>query len=950
MACLDEEALAGLFSRTLQPPAAEAVEAHLDGCPACRGLVADLLRAQSSPVPGGADPEPDPSPDPLEPGAELLGRYVILKRIGLGSMGVVFAAYDARLDRKVALKLLRRGRWSAADRSDGEARLLREAQALGRVSHPNIVVVHDVGTVGDDVFMAMEFVDGQNLRRWLTGAPRPAPAAIIQAFTAAGRGLAAAHAAGIIHRDFKPDNVLIGADGRVRVTDFGLARQLQADHDLAPDPQHPAPTDPAAADLTRTGTLVGTPLYMAPEQFAGARVDARSDQFSFCVALHLALFGQHPFAGDTLDELSAAVREGRRRAPLAGPRPQLPPRVQRALARGLATDPAQRFPNMDALCDALAGRPGRPLVIGLLLTLILVVGLVLAAVLTDRRLGPEAAGGALCDGAERRLAGVWDATRKAQLRARFSGADAEPLAVFEREVDAFLARWLSVHAATCKATYAAGTQAQPVFETQFRCLHRQLAELEVTLAAATTADLSAATTLPWAISAHLRPEACVDVNRLLASWERGERSTPVTDQLAQAVALAATGDSAAALQLAQDANAAAAALGDRRLQAEALLQLGRIEIRTGDPAAAERTLRRALTTAEAAGADVHVAEMWFELSSAVSALGRHREALDHVDHAFAWTVRVAHPELFRATLFHHRGVVLDAMGRFEEAEPNHRIALSIRQNLPGAPPLAIAASLNMLGSAMLGRGRLDEALALYQQALALREAVLGPHHSRVAGSLNNIGQTLTSLGRTDEAAPLLARALAIRRASGGDDDIEVALVLENLGRLAHATGDLDGALAHFERSREIHERALGPTHPRVGVTHTLVASALADQGQHARALAAHHRALDLLERAAGPDSPILVDPLTGIGLALLAQGSPAEAVPALERALALAELGSTAPDARARPRFALARAWTGHDRPHGRARDLAEEARQLYTAAGPRFEREATVIAAWLAP
>jgi len=771
MACLDEEALAGLFSRTLQPPAAEAVEAHLDGCPACRGLVADLLRAQSSPVPGGADPEPDPSPDPLEPGAELLGRYVILKRIGLGSMGVVFAAYDARLDRKVALKLLRRGRWSAADRSDGEARLLREAQALGRVSHPNIVVVHDVGTVGDDVFMAMEFVDGQNLRRWLTGAPRPAPAAIIQAFTAAGRGLAAAHAAGIIHRDFKPDNVLIGADGRVRVTDFGLARQLQADHDLAPDPQHPAPTDPAAADLTRTGTLVGTPLYMAPEQFAGARVDARSDQFSFCVALHLALFGQHPFAGDTLDELSAAVREGRRRAPLAGPRPQLPPRVQRALARGLATDPAQRFPNMDALCDALAGRPGRPLVIGLLLTLILVVGLVLAAVLTDRR-----------------------------------------------------------------------------------------------------------------------------------------------------------------------------------LQAEALLQLGRIEIRTGDPAAAERTLRRALTTAEAAGADVHVAEMWFELSSAVSALGRHREALDHVDHAFAWTVRVAHPELFRATLFHHRGVVLDAMGRFEEAEPNHRIALSIRQNLPGAPPLAIAASLNMLGSAMLGRGRLDEALALYQQALALREAVLGPHHSRVAGSLNNIGQTLTSLGRTDEAAPLLARALAIRRASGGDDDIEVALVLENLGRLAHATGDLDGALAHFERSREIHERALGPTHPRVGVTHTLVASALADQGQHARALAAHHRALDLLERAAGPDSPILVDPLTGIGLALLAQGSPAEAVPALERALALAELGSTAPDARARPRFALARAWTGHDRPHGRARDLAEEARQLYTAAGPRFEREATVIAAWLAP
>ena len=278
--------------------------------------------------------------------AARIGRHAILRPLGEGAMGTVYLAYDEELDRKVALKLLH-GETSGG--TEGRARLIREAQALARLSHPNVVQIHEIGEHQGQVFVAMEHVDGATLSAWQRAEPRPL-AAILRAYHQAGEGLLAAHRAGLVHRDFKPDNVLVGLDGRVRVADFGLARR-----DLAPaaDLAATAPAAPVDVSATAIGAIVGTPAYMSPEQFRGRTADARSDIFSFCVALWEAVHGERPFAGATVHELADSVTAGRLRPPAR----ELPARLQRALERGLAVDPDARWSTLEPLLAALAVDP-----------------------------------------------------------------------------------------------------------------------------------------------------------------------------------------------------------------------------------------------------------------------------------------------------------------------------------------------------------------------------------------------------------------------------------------------------------------------------------------------------------------------------------------------------------------------------------------------------------------
>jgi hypothetical protein len=292
--------------------------------------------------------------DRLPPGTRV-GRYAVGDVLGAGGMGVVYAATDPELGRAVAVKLVRGD--IARGMKAARRRMVREAQAMARVSHPNVIAVHDAGTFGGDVFIAMELVRGQSLRAWLASGVRSV-GDILTAYLAAGRGLAAAHAAGLVHRDFKPDNVLVGDDGRVRVTDFGLAHTDGDDlssldgntisGDLLPD-------DPV--DLTMTGAIIGTPPYMAPEQHDGGLVDARSDQFAFCIALYEALYGERPFPGRTRDDIAKAVRSGRIAPPPAGAR--VPGSLRAILLRGLSLRPGDRFPTMDSLLRALGRDRGR---------------------------------------------------------------------------------------------------------------------------------------------------------------------------------------------------------------------------------------------------------------------------------------------------------------------------------------------------------------------------------------------------------------------------------------------------------------------------------------------------------------------------------------------------------------------------------------------------------------
>ena len=305
-ACAGTNTVAALLAGAIDAAAARRLEAHLDRCASCRRVVAELGRGLSAigaaPGAGGALPQI----------GERVGRYELVRVIGVGGMGVVYEARDRVLDRRVAVKLLR------PDIAAGEA-LLAEAQAMARLQHPHIAVVHDAGRHGAQLYVCMEYVAGQTLRAWLAERAR-SWREIVEVFAAAGRGLAYVHAAGLVHRDFKPDNVLIGG-GRVVVSDFGLAQLI----------------DPLSGGAARSGTagpcdrgfVVGTPAYMAPEQRRGERVDARADQYAFCAALREAL--------------------GRR----------APRWLERAIARGLAARPGERFASMDALLAAIAPRPRR---------------------------------------------------------------------------------------------------------------------------------------------------------------------------------------------------------------------------------------------------------------------------------------------------------------------------------------------------------------------------------------------------------------------------------------------------------------------------------------------------------------------------------------------------------------------------------------------------------------
>lgn len=374
MECLDANAVQDLMSGALDDVSRTSVVKHLDSCDDCRGLLSMLAKeatwdaavrtigpsakvdlrqlamtaTQHTDKPGGSEPPHRPTPDPLGDTADVslikqsgmrqigktFGKYTLVDRIGAGAMGVVYRAEDPALGRKVALKLLHKPDDALAKR------LVQEAKSMAQVNHPNVVQVYDAGISDGSTFIAMELIKGGSLRVWQQE-KRPLHE-IIEAYIAAGRGLAAAHAAGIIHRDFKPDNCLVGTDGRVRVTDFGLASAR---------PNEGSDETPEELELTNSGVVLGTPAYMAPEQFTGGNVDPRTDQFNYCVALYEALYGMRPFKGKSFDELGDNVCEGRVSPAPAGAR--VSGAMRTILLRGLSKVPGNRYPTMENLLDDL---------------------------------------------------------------------------------------------------------------------------------------------------------------------------------------------------------------------------------------------------------------------------------------------------------------------------------------------------------------------------------------------------------------------------------------------------------------------------------------------------------------------------------------------------------------------------------------------------------------------
>lgn len=716
-----------------------------------------------------AEREPDDrektTPDlPHRPSPELLrgdriGRYILMDRIGAGGMGVVYRAYDPKLDRPVALKVLHETERGSAESTRREERLLREAQALARVSHPNIVKVHDVGTVDGRIFIAMELIEGGTLKRWMREGLRPWKE-VVDRFVQAGRGLVAAHDADVVHRDFKPENVLLGNDGGVYVVDFGLARTqrppdgaatrrpaLDAGSERARHAEIVESSRKLVAQLTETGTVLGTPAYMAPEQHAGGRVDARADQFGFCVALFEALYGVRPFPGDTVDELiSAVMRHQLVEIPRAR---KVPAILRRIVLRGLNLDPADRYPSMRALLRRLEAQGAtRRLRLRLGVAAVGVIGIGIGA-----STYLEQSRAATCDQGDANMDSIWNDSREQEMRHALSTSGRAYAGIVGDNVSAGLDRyaegWKADWRRACEATHTYGEQSAERLDRRESCLRDRLLHVQ---ALVDELSLPGGATVDQAVQATSRlpsPRTCDDPKSPTSTDPRGLESRR---GLATATVLLDLGRLDAAAMVANRALEGSAELDLQQVAAGSHLVSAAVQRERGDVELAEESLYKAIWAADRVRADEVAARGWVELFALVSSRpGREREASQLQQDARAALERghlEPHLQAQLATAnarFEHR------LGRLDASVNEHERALEITSTAFGPLDLRVAASLDEMASIHRTQGRFELAVSEQVRALAIVEDALGPDHPGIAPFVGNLGDALMAQGKHAEA-------------------------------------------------------------------------------------------------------------------------------------------------------------------------------------------------------
>ncbi len=899
MDCLSEHGIAEFAEGRVGEEERDRIEAHLDACSDCARLVVEFARVFSDrpreeTLGEATRPDPDQSAVAIADDAVLragtcVGRYRVLECIGRGGMGVVYGAYDPELDRRVALKLLR-GR--AARDGRRNARLLREAQAMARLSHPNVITVHDVGThvrEGDAsglplVYVAMEFVHGTTLSAWLAETKREW-AELRAVCVAAGRGLEAAHAAGLVHRDFKPDNVLVGEDGRVRVTDFGLARFFEV---TSIDDDGPPSLPTTAVTLaTRTGTVLGTPAYMAPEQYGGGNVGPASDQFSFCVTVFEAIYGVRPFAGRTFAELAANVEIGSVRTISSGI--DVPSRVHAALVRGLAADPTKRFPDMTALLAELDEERRVTVRRASIVALPLAVGLVAWAAVAP----PSLQAIAFCRDDEA-LDVEWSGTRRAALHEALAGsgvvyAGSTADAVAQR-LDGWVQEWSSARAELCARTDALAGDPEVDTVLRAQCLRRGRVAFEASLEVLTDARPEAVRQALARTESLADPQAC-------ARAELGEPPPEPPTEAAEAVARArdrlarvetllwaarfADADAEVAL-----ARAEADAIGFAPLVAEVALFEGRALLGRGEADAGARKVEDAAWAAVEAR-DRHAAVRAF--SALVHAQGVGREDIEPARQA----VRAARAELralggdawLEANLLLNEGAAEFTASNFEGARRAYETALAT-----GAfetRPMSHADLLLNLGAVSSELHEFDDAIAAIERARAMYEGEAGPHHPSVASAEFNLGATYYRKGEYAVAIQHIERASAIEVETLGARHPTHANTLGSLGVALVAEGRDDEAVAPLQEAIAILEAGADPGDSTLALQRVNLASALFESGRVSEAEASCQRGhRDLLARV-GPDNVAVASAVSLLAMIDRAQGELESAEAHARRALAV---------------------------------------------------------------
>lgn len=830
-----------------------------------------------------------PEPITLETG-ERVGRYVIEGRLGSGGMGVVYRAYDPELERAVALKLLA---FRSKDRAIERNRLMREGQALAQLSHPNIVTVYDVGAREEDVFIAMELVDGEPLSAWLADSKRSLEE-VLKVFVAAGRGLEAAHRVGILHRDFKPHNVLVGKDGRVRVIDFGLARVSASVSAIQNPNESQESTESHASSLstqgalhapiTEVGAVIGTPRYMSPEQWDGLEADELSDQFSFCVALYEAIAGQPPFKGPGASRRRRAIA----RQEIAEPRPghRVPPWLRKILLRGMSESALVRYENMGALLHEL--ERDRLAVVrraGLVGTVAMLLLVTFWAARDDDV--------ARCASGADEVPSLLDDSRHARVVEQVSvtakGRAMELVARIDRAVDAFEGRYRESYGAACRAAFGQNVISHAQLDARLSCLARRREQLTVVLEQATRVTApDELNRIPTALVELSHVRHCERAEPLMTSFGKGSHtpgSGSLEQELDRAEALTLTADNELALTMVRSVVLQASDPERPHLLARALLHEGILLDRMGEFEAAKAPLARAADLASREGSlDValraEIKLLWvmgYRLLEEEYALSR-ADALSRLTR-----LKQLDPEV-RATFARTVGMLAVNADRESQARALLLESLEFYQGV--GDDLMTADVFNRLGIlSAQNRDHLEDAMGFYRQAIAIYEAKVGPTHPSTASVQNNLARVQGLQGRYREAARNYRAALDATEQSLGPEHVHVASIAYNLGEALNFLKQFGRALKYLRKARHIFAQAFGETHAHVLKTDGMIAWTRMDQGNETECLKVARAVIRQLDQGAPPDTAVRIDTLFVAARCASAQGLVDESRGFAERAL-----------------------------------------------------------------
>lgn len=816
--CPTEDIVAAFVEDSLEPDEREILEDHLDTCSGCRAVVSELVKVFAGdneatlPADGAVSVDgPDPTSDPVAVGASV-GRYRVLEILGMGGMGIVYLAHDPQLDRKVAVKVIRR---RGRDDAEQSTRLLREARAMAKLSHPNVIAVHDVGTWNEQVFVAMEYVDAGTLKGWMKRAERTWKE-IGPTLIAAGRGLAAAHEAGLVHRDFKPDNVLLSDKGRVFVTDFGLARWsvlTDASEAAAPtlDGEPSETTDGERFHgLTKSGAFVGTPAYMAPEQFSRAKVGPACDQFAFCVVLWEALFGARPFESRTLAALAHAVCETP--TPAVPTTPALPRRVRAALLRGLAKKPEDRFPSMHALLSALGPISGRRASWGVAAGLGAIA--IPLAVMAFRTPEPAITASATCADLTG-LGEVWNEDTAQRLAEAFeeSGLRFGPGIAdnVRARLDTYAQAWSEQEQSVCRASAKAEIDADRA-ALQRQCLGRARIVARGVIEGLTEADSKMVRRATQTVAALPNVEACTDDAQLSAEQAPippqaiAPRVATIRDAALLADAEHRLGRYKKGLLIIEAHVDEATQMGFRPLQAEVAYARGRLLVNMVREDEAVLAFEQAELHGIASRYNSVIAKA---LILHIYAKARQRTPWPQIEplvkRAEAALDGTTLSDPVRSTLYTNAGIAAFYADDLPKAIAfaERGLAMTPRE----VDPMRWAATSESLIMFKRLSGDIEDVIGRMQDVIEVRERELGPTHPDLTESHRALANAYKQLQRYDEARAAANKALTLIAQTHGTAHFNYGGTLSTLSGIEGAAERYEEALEFAKRSSAVLEEA-----------------------------------------------------------------------------------------------------------------------------------------------